>query len=387
MLRQWWQSPQVISASRYKRKISWLEVFSDLIYVVIFHQLTVGLMEGHNFENYGKFLILFLLIYWTWSDFNFYFDSHGDTSLRTTTLSVLQMAAISFSALYIPEFFHGHYTSFILAFALNQLMITYLWWGSGHFDPDHHQYAHDHNRQYWISLVIQLVAAIIPNSKIQFALIIISIISNYSAGYFARKAAQLEFQKRGIEFEISPALSERYSQLMIIVMGESLAELIDSMSDVHKTVSMLSLFFTSAFITLLIYLLFYINFDHILIKKGYGWMYLYRQSFVVITLNSILEILFIHLILFEPSHLIQTALAISTITMVLSMIFLPISLNKNSHFRWNAIENLFKLLGLIIIITSIFLPISFALYLLAVGLSIIVAIEAFSNQEQSLQRN
>ncbi|GEP18864.1 low temperature requirement protein A [Pediococcus argentinicus] len=376
MLRKWWQSPQLISARSKDRKISWLEVFSDLIYVIIFHSLTVGLMRETSILNTGKFLLLYLLIYWTWSEFNFYFDSHGDTSLRTTTLSVLQMAAIALATVYIPAFYESHFTSFILAFALNQLMITYLWWGSGHFDPQHYQYAHDHNRQYWIALGLELVAVVVPNQQIQILLLILAIVLNYSAGWFARKAAKAEFEQRHLEFTISPALSERYSQLMMIVMGESLAGLIDSMSEVNKTWETLLLFFVSAFLTLLIYLLFYINFDHLIPKNGYGWMYLYRESFIVIILNAVLEILFIHQMLFDPSKTTQLMLAITTVIMVLIMVLLPIWMGagrKPDCWIW---ETGVKVAGLALILLALLVSFTWSIILITVGMGAIVAVEA-----------
>ncbi len=286
------------------------------------------------------------------------------------------MAAITLATIYIPDFYEGHFRSFILAFSLNQMLITYLWWGSGHFDALHYQYAHDHNRQYWISLGLQLIAVVIPNQRVQIALIILSILVNYSSGFFARKAAKAEFSKRKLEFTISPALAERYSQLIMIVMGESLADLIESMADTKRTLGMMLLFFTASFLTLLIYLLYYVNFDKLEPKKGYGWMYLYRESFVVIILNAVLEILFIHQMLFTPSKNIQLMFVISTVIMALLMVLLPIWMDAGRKPDWWVWETAVKIVGLVIIIVGLWVSFAASVVFVTIGMATIVSAEA-----------
>jgi low temperature requirement protein LtrA len=63
--RQWWQKPQLRTDEdqNIHRKVSWLELFFDLIFVVVVAELSHYLAKQVSLEGVGSFILLFLPVW------------------------------------------------------------------------------------------------------------------------------------------------------------------------------------------------------------------------------------------------------------------------------------------------------------------------------------
>ena len=80
------------------RKVTWLELFFDLVFVAALSQVGTRLAQHYSFHELGRFAFLLLLIWWAWHGYATYatrFDT-DDGVERIGTL--LQMVAVIFMA-------------------------------------------------------------------------------------------------------------------------------------------------------------------------------------------------------------------------------------------------------------------------------------------------
>ena len=63
----WWGPPKNFAERKHERKISWLELFYDLVYVAAISQLTHHLAEHPSWHEAAYSFLLFALIFWSWS--------------------------------------------------------------------------------------------------------------------------------------------------------------------------------------------------------------------------------------------------------------------------------------------------------------------------------
>ena len=62
--RRWWQPPRPASEHPEERRITFLELFYDLVYVVIIAELSHALAGNISLTRIGIFVFLFILVWW-----------------------------------------------------------------------------------------------------------------------------------------------------------------------------------------------------------------------------------------------------------------------------------------------------------------------------------
>lgn len=231
--KSWWGTPRTITETIDNRKISWLELFSDLIYVVIIHTFVENLTEHFNLFGFITFWVLFLFFFNTWTNMVLYFDLHGQNNLRNLFFALLQVVAIAITATFTGEAFAGHYTGFIWAYSFNQLIYMYLYWQTMRNDPLHATTTRPFLIAYVVGEAFLIGSIWLPSLPLQQALIIISLLIFVSTVMSEHRNFDREFKQRQIPFELNSAILERYGLFTMIVLGESLAGIIEHMTAEH----------------------------------------------------------------------------------------------------------------------------------------------------------
>ncbi|WP_164511319.1 low temperature requirement protein A [Levilactobacillus mulengensis] len=229
----WWGAPRTITNTIENRKISWLELFSDLVYVVIIHSFVENLSEHFNLYGFVTFWVLFLFFFNTWTNMVLYFDLHGKNNLRNVFFALLQIIAIAVTATFTPDVFAGHYTGFILAYSFNQLIYMYLYLRTMIADPLHATTTRPFLIAYVVGEALFIGSIAVPNMVVQQGLIIVSLLIFVSTVMAESGNFDREFRQRQIPFELNSAILERYGLFTMIVLGESLAGIIEHMAEEH----------------------------------------------------------------------------------------------------------------------------------------------------------
>lgn len=267
----WWGPPRKFIEKLETRKISWLELFYDLVYIAVIGQLSEHLAENFCFEEVGHFLFLFSLVFWSWLNGSYYHDLHGNSGVRTRYFTLLQMMAITAVAITLKDTFNGSHQSFAISFATVQFIINYLWWSVSYYDPDHKILNRDYRIYYTLGIVLFL-ASVFTDAYWANILWGIALFFNYAVVFISRRRTERELGKRGIIYTCTYSIIERFGLFTIIVLGENIFGIVHGISEIeHKTASIWISFLLAV---LIVFLLWWIYFDMLtesITKPGYEY--------------------------------------------------------------------------------------------------------------------
>ena len=101
-----------------ERKVTWTELFYDLVFVVAVSGLGARLLADPTLRGAAVFTGLFVPLWWAWAGFTLYADRYDTDDLGQRILAVAQMATIALLAASIS----GKETQSLVGFALAYLM-------------------------------------------------------------------------------------------------------------------------------------------------------------------------------------------------------------------------------------------------------------------------
>jgi low temperature requirement protein LtrA len=218
--RPWWQAPRRPADPHVGRSVSFLELFYDLVYVVLISELS------HTFSAHPTpggalgFAFLFVTVWWAWFNGSTYHDLHGNNDLRTRVFTFLQMFTVAAMAVYAHTALEGGATGFALSYAAFQGLMAYLWWRTGVYDPDHRVLATPYAVGFLVTMSLFL-ASVFVDERARLVLwgvsVLLSLVSPLAQ--FNMRGSGARAQVR-LLLQISPALAERYGLFMILVLAE-----------------------------------------------------------------------------------------------------------------------------------------------------------------------
>jgi len=220
--RIWWQKPREFGKQIDERKVSFLELFYDLVYVVIIAQLSHKLAEDISLIAVGKFAFLFLTIWCAWLNGATYHDIHGNDDIKTRVLTFLQMFTVAAMAVFAHDAFGHTSVGFAVSCAAFLAIITALWWRSGYHDPDHRPLSTPYSLAFLIATVLSFTSIFVDETyryylwAVALAIIALSPMVLFLASTKNEKMAE-QFNRAET---ISESLAERYGLMTIIVLGE-----------------------------------------------------------------------------------------------------------------------------------------------------------------------
>ncbi len=136
-VRLWWQKPRRFGDHEEDRRVTFLELFYDLVYVVVIAELAHALAAHVGLAGLGEFAFLFTLIWWAWINGTLYHDYHGNNDIRTRVFTFGQMFCVAGMAVFAHGALGSGATGFAICYGSFLLILTVLWWRSGVHDPNH----------------------------------------------------------------------------------------------------------------------------------------------------------------------------------------------------------------------------------------------------------
>jgi low temperature requirement protein LtrA len=226
----WWGVPKRFAERGGDRKISWLELFYDLVYVAVVSQLTTQLAANPSWSGLAFFSFLFILIFWSWVNGSLYHDLHGNAGVRTRLLTLWQMMAIAAVATTIDDVYLGQHQGFAVCYGLVQLLITYLWWSTGYYDPSHRSL----NRVYLFNYsicVLLFALSVVVSYQTALYLWAAALAINLATPILSALYTRSELRNRGEVITMSDSVIERFGLFTIIVLGETVLGIIHGIDD------------------------------------------------------------------------------------------------------------------------------------------------------------
>ncbi len=225
--------PDDFTPDRPPRRVSWLELFHDLVYVVAVSRLTHGLLHTHGATDFLLFTLLFGLVLWSWMNGTYYFDLHGNQGVWTRAMTWLQMVCAACVAITVGHVFEGHHRSFAIAFCGMQALITGLWWSTGFFQRDHRFLSVPHSLTYLVALCL-MAASVFTSHAVATRLWTVTLLLNFGVELILFRRFENLMDTLKAEFKPSSSIVERFGLFTIIVLGEGILGILMAMEDPER---------------------------------------------------------------------------------------------------------------------------------------------------------
>lgn len=249
----WWGAPKKFDREIKERRISWLELFYDLVYVIAIARITHHLSEHISIHGFLEYSSLFILIFWGWLNGSLYHDLHGNEGLRTRLMTLWQIMIIAALAITIDQPGDKEYFNVTIVLMIMQLYIAYIWWSVGFYDPSHRQYSRPYMILFLFSFALMALSLVVSHEWLG-VLVPLIILGNYTPPFIAHRL----LRRSSLELNLSPSMSERLGLFTIIVFGEVVLGVVNGISKLDITI--FSTWLKFAFATSIVFILWWLFF-------------------------------------------------------------------------------------------------------------------------------
>lgn len=214
-----------IAAGPAAKRVGFLELFFDLVFVFAVTQLVALLHDDHTGAGWGRAGVLMWLIWWAWSQYTWAGNAIDLDRRGTRIWMLVATGAMLVAATSIPNAFGDQGQWFAIPYAAVRLLGLGLYWFGLRDDPTHRAALRTYVPIAVISPLLIFVGGTLGGST-RIALwslaILIDVVSVAAAG-------------RG-EFNVDPAhFAERHGLIVIIALGESVIATGATATDVGLT--------------------------------------------------------------------------------------------------------------------------------------------------------
>ncbi|MEP7293680.1 MAG: low temperature requirement protein A, partial [Chloroflexota bacterium] len=206
------------------RKVSWLELFYDLVYVATIVQLGNKLSEDVSGEGFLGFVLLFVPIWWVWMGTTFYANRFVATDLTHRLLVFGQIFVISALAIHVFDGLGETSAGFALAYAAARGLLVLMYLRAAHYVDVARPLARRYATGFTIAALVWLISAFVP-PPLRFVL--------WGVGLLIDFYTPLSPESTRLQKLLPPSphhLPERMGLFTIIVFGESFIKVIGGFS-------------------------------------------------------------------------------------------------------------------------------------------------------------
>jgi low temperature requirement protein LtrA len=231
--RRIWQPPGRYADRALDRRVTFLEVFFDLVFVVVISQLGHHLATHPSWAGVGWFVFLFYAVWSSWLNGTLYHDLHTTNDVSVRVFTFAQMLAVAVMAVFIGDVPGDGTSGFALAYAANTLILVVLWFRTGLHDPAHRPGSFPYSTGYLISTILFAASAALDGPAVYWlwAVALASQVIGWVVGMHRWTPPQT--QQGEAVITTTPSLIERMGLFVIIVLGEVIVGAVSGMADLH----------------------------------------------------------------------------------------------------------------------------------------------------------
>lgn len=221
--RGWWQAPRRVADRIDDRRVSFLELFYDLVYVVIISEIAQRLsthMDVHGLLVYGG---MFAVVWWAWLNGSLYHNLHGNDDLRTRVFTFLQMIAVASMAVFAHGAVGEYSREFAISYTALQLILAFLWFATGVTDPEHRPLSFPYSAGLFMAAAVFAASAFVPEEiryRMWFIATAIVLFGLQGLSFLVARLNPSARTQMERSFTADQSEVERFGLFTIIVLGE-----------------------------------------------------------------------------------------------------------------------------------------------------------------------
>ncbi len=291
--RQWWEHPhlQGDDDEAHERRVDWLELFFDLVFVVVIAELAHYLATHLSLAGAAGYVLLFLAAWWVWIGGVFYNERFETYDISFRLFIVGLMIPTAAMALFVHDALGTTSPGFALSYAAARALVTFMWLRAGWYVPRFRPVSLRYAIGFTVSIILFVLSIFVPPPT-RFVLWAIGL-----AFDLLTPMTTLHIQRHLPRFSRSK-LPERFGLFVIIVLGEAVAGVVRGAATARQFVPATGL--TAVLGLLLAFSLWWIYFDYVGRWKprqgmwlGFAWNYLHVPLVMAITAIGAGVLLFI----------------------------------------------------------------------------------------------
>lgn len=260
--RRWfWRPPRAHGEIDFERTVSFLELFYDLVYVVVVAQAAHHLAGHVSLGAALEFAVIFGLVWLAWLNGTLYLDLHGQQDGRTRTFVFVQMALLALLAVFTADAGGATGGQFSLVYAAFIGVLVWLWYSVRRRDREtgREEYM-AMTRRYLSGMLVTLVAALFSALLSDDLRLVVwaAIVIGWIGGMLLLGAVRPSRPGQQLGSTPTDSMVERFGLLTIIVLGEVVVGVVDGTSEVDLELATMA---TGFFALLLGFGLWWLYFD------------------------------------------------------------------------------------------------------------------------------
>jgi low temperature requirement protein LtrA len=234
--RQLWQPPRPHGEQPRGRVVGPLELFYDLVVVVLVAQAAHHLAAHLTERGLGEFAAVFTLVWIAWLNGTLHHELHGRDDARSRTMFLLQILVLVPLGAFIPEAGSARGSAFATATGALFALLAVLWFLAARGDqPEYSRPSRLFVTGTALCAAVLVASAVLPAGPRVLTWGLTGI--TYLAGFTAVIATATPVQAAALT--MTDALIERFGLLIIIVLGETVTGVVDGLT--HTPVTALTL--------------------------------------------------------------------------------------------------------------------------------------------------
>lgn len=273
MRNRWFHRPRLhLPVHGHGKKVTWLELFFDLVFVAAFIQLGNGLSANVTVEGFASFAAVFTVLWIVWTGFTFFENRFALDDFAHRVVVLFQMFTVGAMAISAADVLEGDPRWFSISAGVAQLVVAAMYLRTIPQVDEARPYARYWGIVFAIGGLAWIVATFLPP---------VAMYALWAIGSVLIVGAPLSPASRRLD-ERFPSdeehLFERYGLFTLIVLGESFVKVLSSL--VREDHAGSGVWIAAAIALLITCTIWWIYFDDVAgapLKKGRGlffaWLY------------------------------------------------------------------------------------------------------------------
>jgi low temperature requirement protein LtrA len=220
-MNEWIRPPKLRTAEETEegdRHATWMELFFDLVFVAAVGRLAHVLGEHVGWAGVGAYVVLFVPVWWSWIGATFYADRFDTDDLADRVLTLAQMAAAVAMAVNVDHALDSSGAAFALSYAAFRVILVVQYLIAARHAPEARALSRRWAVGFAIAAVLWAASALVP-APLRYWLwgagILVDLLTPVTAGRIHKDVPT-----------DTTHLPERFGLFIIIVLGESIVNVV-----------------------------------------------------------------------------------------------------------------------------------------------------------------